>query len=198
MDSLHERPVRENFDVLFLVSLNKLLTRQTVISDAMILVWYQSMKGRWIFDFEVIVNWLRRSETLWYGNAFWGESTGDFHYYRNMLSNKQAIRPWFETLNTLIKWMVLYNMNSPCSCLLGSMRPNSQSVDKSNVLHYTDICTNNESERIDSNTLIEAEWRIFASANQAIIDSHPGLSSIWCQFAMRTNTGLLLLRPQET
>ena len=43
--------------------------------------------------------------------------------------------------------------------------------------------------------LIEAEWCIHASVNDAIIVSDNGLPHVWCQAIIWTNAGLLLIGP---
>ena len=46
--------------------------------------------------------------------------------------------------------------------------------------------------------LIEAEWRIYASLNWAIIGSDNGLSPVWCQAIIWTNARILLIWPLGT
>ena len=46
--------------------------------------------------------------------------------------------------------------------------------------------------------LIEAEWRIYASLNWAIIGSDNGLPPVWRQAIIWTNAGILLIGPLGT
>ena len=67
-----------------------------------------------------------------------------------------------------------------------------------NQLCYTQLLADKYAMSHDYNSLIEAEWSIYASVNEVITGLDNGLLPVWHQAIIWTNVGLLLIRPFAT